>query len=94
MKDLIPILLQFVKSRQKPEGYVILIAHNARCFDVPFLIKEFSRCSVEIPENWLFMDTLKLVREMKKAGGIYLSLVCVFLDNSFLHYCNNQIDSL
>ncbi|THG09585.1 hypothetical protein TEA_022255 [Camellia sinensis var. sinensis] len=30
MKDLIPILMQFVKSRQKPNGPVLWIGHNAR----------------------------------------------------------------
>ncbi|KAA8536777.1 hypothetical protein F0562_029255 [Nyssa sinensis] len=73
MKDLIPILLQYVRSRQKPGGNVVLIAHNARCFDVPFLIKEFSRCSVEVPPDWLFVDTLPLARELMKLGGSKLS---------------------
>lgn len=69
MEDLIPILLQFVKSRQKPEGYILWVAHNARGFDVPFLIKEFSRSSTEIPPNWLFLDTLPLAREVMKSKG-------------------------
>ncbi|GLT37965.1 hypothetical protein SLA2020_122440 [Shorea laevis] len=68
MEELIPILLQYVNSRQKPGGYVMLVAHNGRCFDVPFLISEFSRCSYEIPPNWLFVDTLSLARELKKSG--------------------------
>lgn len=70
MKELIPILLQFVKSRQKPGGYVVLVAHNARTFDVPFLVNEFKRCSVEIPSNWLFLDTLPLAREAMISGGV------------------------
>lgn len=70
MKDLIPILLEYIQSRQKPGGQVLWIGHNARCFDVPFLIKEFSRCSIEVPENWLFMDTLPLARELVKSGGL------------------------
>lgn len=46
------------------------IAHNARTFDVPFLISELRRCSYSIPSNWLFIDTLPLAREaMKKYGG-------------------------
>lgn len=69
MGDLIPILLRYVGSRQKPGGYVVLVAHNARVFDVPFLIKEFSRCSFDIPSNWLFVDTLPLAREVMKSGG-------------------------
>ncbi|CAN4111009.1 unnamed protein product [Withania somnifera] len=69
MGDLIPILLRYVGSRQKHGGYVVLVAHNARIFDVPFLIKEFSRCSFDIPSNWLFVDTLPLAREVMKSAG-------------------------
>ncbi|TXG65256.1 hypothetical protein EZV62_006531 [Acer yangbiense] len=69
MVDLIPILLQYVKSRQKPGGYVMLVAHNARNFDVPFLIEEFARHSFEVPPSWLFVDTLPLAQEMMKSGG-------------------------
>ncbi|KAF7805070.1 importin subunit alpha-2-like [Senna tora] len=73
MKDLIPILLQYVQSRQKPGGYVLWVGHNARSFDVPFIIHEFNRCSIEIPRNWLFADTLPLTRELMKSGGTNLS---------------------
>ncbi|XP_030459788.1 exonuclease DPD1, chloroplastic/mitochondrial [Syzygium oleosum] len=70
MADLIPILFQFVGSRQKSGGVVVFIAHNARRFDVPFLLEEFNRCSFEVPENWLFADTLPLGREMMKSKGL------------------------
>ncbi|XP_059440633.1 exonuclease DPD1, chloroplastic/mitochondrial isoform X3 [Corylus avellana] len=69
MEDLIPLLLQYVRSREKPDGYVLWVAHNARTFDVPFLIKEFSRCSTEVPPNWLFVDTRPLAREVMKSKG-------------------------
>ncbi|KAK3198334.1 hypothetical protein Dsin_021749 [Dipteronia sinensis] len=69
MVDLIPILLQYVKSRQKPGGYVMLVAHNSRNFDVPFLIEEFARHSYEVPPSWLFVDTLALAQEIKKSEG-------------------------
>ena len=74
MKELIPILLQFVSSHQIPGGHILWIAHNARSFDVPFLIKEFNRCSVDIPSNWLFLDTLPLAREVMKSEGLFLYL--------------------
>ena len=74
MEDLIPILLQFVRSRQKPGGYVVLAAHNARSFDVPFLCSEFTRCKAEFPSNWFFVDTLTLAHEMMKSKGLSLSL--------------------
>ncbi|KAK7258972.1 hypothetical protein RIF29_24565 [Crotalaria pallida] len=73
MEDLVPILLHYVQSRQKPEGYVLLVGHNARTFDVPFIIHEFLRCSTKIPPNWLFLDTLPLARELMKLEGTKLS---------------------
>ncbi|XP_057718778.1 exonuclease DPD1, chloroplastic/mitochondrial [Arachis stenosperma] len=69
MEELIPILLQFVRSRQKPRGYVLWVAHNGRAFDFPFIMNEFRRHSTEIPPNWLFVDTLLLARELMKARG-------------------------
>lgn len=68
-EELIPILLQFVNSRQRSGRPVLWIAHNGRRFDVPFLIREFKRCSVEIPEDWYFLDTLYLARQLKKPDG-------------------------
>ncbi|XP_010546757.1 PREDICTED: exonuclease DPD1, chloroplastic/mitochondrial isoform X2 [Tarenaya hassleriana] len=69
MEELIPILLQYVRSRHKPEGYVLFVAHNGRTFDFPFLINEFNRCSYQIPPNWLFLDSLPLSREKMKSLG-------------------------
>ncbi|CAB4293192.1 unnamed protein product [Prunus armeniaca] len=69
MAELIPILVEYIKSRQVPGGHVILTAHNARCFDVPFLLKEFSCCSFDVPLDWLFLDTLALARELRKLHG-------------------------
>ncbi|KAK1440421.1 hypothetical protein QVD17_06248 [Tagetes erecta] len=73
MKDLIPILLQYVRSRQKPGGQILLVAHNGKAFDVPFLISEFNRWSYEIPSDWHFVDTMSPARELMKAEGSTLS---------------------
>lgn len=64
--ELLPMLLQYIRSRQKDGKQIALFAHNARRFDVPFLIKEFQRCSVEVPDDWLFVDTLPLARQLAK----------------------------
>lgn len=69
MEDLVPILLSYVKSREKPGGYVLWVAHNARTFDVPFIINELRRCSTPIPLNWLFLDSLPLARQLKHKGS-------------------------
>ncbi|XP_051132989.1 exonuclease DPD1, chloroplastic/mitochondrial [Andrographis paniculata] len=68
MKNLIPIMLEYIKSRQQPGGIVILVAHNARKFDVPFLKREFERCNYEFPKDWEFGDTLDLARALKDKG--------------------------
>ncbi|XP_040373677.1 exonuclease DPD1, chloroplastic/mitochondrial isoform X2 [Rosa chinensis] len=69
MKELIPFLLQYIQSRQVLGGQVLLAAHNARRFDVPFLIEAFRRCSLDIPHDLLFLDTLPLAREVMKLYG-------------------------
>ncbi|KAK9136768.1 hypothetical protein Sjap_007362 [Stephania japonica] len=68
-KDLIPILRHFIRRRRISSGPVYFVAHNARNFDVPFLINEFSRCGEDIPSDWLFIDSLPLARELAKLDG-------------------------
>ncbi|KAL3843522.1 hypothetical protein ACJIZ3_000925 [Penstemon smallii] len=67
MKDLIPILIQYVRSRQIPNGIVVLVSHNGSKFDVPFLKSEFKNCSYEIPKDWFFADTIPLARRVMKS---------------------------
>uniref|UniRef100_A0A1D1YU06 DNA polymerase III polC-type n=1 Tax=Anthurium amnicola TaxID=1678845 RepID=A0A1D1YU06_9ARAE len=75
MEDFIPILIKFVRSRQIPGKPVILVAHNGRRFDVPFLVNEFRRCAMEVPSDWLFLDTLYLARRLVKPDGTKLPSV-------------------
>jgi len=83
MEELVPILLQYIRNREKHGGYVLWVAHNARTFDAPFLIHEFIRCSREIPRNWLLLDTLPLARELIKSGMIF-SLFCHIIEQKHL----------
>ncbi|CAA6654362.1 unnamed protein product [Spirodela intermedia] len=69
MGDLIPLLIQYVRSRQISGKPVLWVAHNGRRFDVPFIISEFQRCSVDVPPDWLFVDTLPLARQLVKPDG-------------------------
>ncbi|KAL6146521.1 hypothetical protein ACLB2K_057199 [Fragaria x ananassa] len=85
MKELIPILLSYIKSRQKPGGYVMLVAHNGRSFDVPFLRSEFSRCGVEFPSNWLFADSLIMARKAMKSAGSEASSKSLKLQDLRVH---------
>ncbi|KAJ0979893.1 hypothetical protein J5N97_015367 [Dioscorea zingiberensis] len=73
--ELIPIILQYVRSRQIDGKPVVFVAHNGRRFDIPFIISEFQRCSTEIPSDWLFLDTLPLASKLVKPDGSKLESV-------------------
>ncbi|XP_020160294.1 exonuclease DPD1, chloroplastic/mitochondrial [Aegilops tauschii subsp. strangulata] len=62
--DVLPLLLAFVQSRQTPGKPVIWVAHKANTFDAPFLAQEFNRCSAQMPEDWLFVDSHCLARKL------------------------------
>ncbi|GLJ27088.1 hypothetical protein SUGI_0531080 [Cryptomeria japonica] len=68
-KDLAPILIQYVRSRQKAGGPVIWVAHNNWTFDARFIARECNRCSLQLPSDWLFVDTLPLAREVMQLNG-------------------------
>ncbi len=57
----------------------LLIAHNGRAFDIPFLHLELQRNSLALPENTLFFDTYRYAKEVlplvKQDLGSY-SQVC------------------
>ncbi|KAI5056680.1 hypothetical protein GOP47_0028498 [Adiantum capillus-veneris] len=68
-KEVAPVLTKFVESRRISGGPVFLVAHNGKRFDVPFLMKEFNRCSLQIPSWWQFVDSVPIAREVMKAKG-------------------------
>ena len=47
------------------QGDVVLIAHNNDNFDKPILTAEFSRCNIDIPPKWKYLDTLKWARKYR-----------------------------
>jgi DNA polymerase III subunit epsilon len=47
------------------EGKSALIAHNNEAFDRPFLERAFASVQIEIPETWVFIDTLKWARRYR-----------------------------
>lgn len=40
----------------------VLIAHNGRSFDVPWLAAEFARSGLEVPAKWHYLDTFLLAK--------------------------------
>ena len=52
-------------ARHCPEGddvVPVLIAHNGRSFDVPWLAAEFARSGLELPASWHYLDTFLLAK--------------------------------
>ena len=48
---------------------VLLVAHNARSFDVRFLQEEYARCGRTMPSHWRFVDSLEIaLRHIAKNG--------------------------
>jgi len=48
------------------DGNVALIAHNLDTFDLPFLQNEMKRSGLQLPTNWLYIDSLKWARRYRK----------------------------
>ncbi|KAJ3683652.1 hypothetical protein LUZ60_013879 [Juncus effusus] len=69
LKELIPILLEFVKSRRIQGKPVVLIAHNGKSFDFPFLKIQMRICGFDIPNDWLFLDSLNLAKQCTNIKG-------------------------
>jgi DNA polymerase-3 subunit epsilon len=56
------VILRFL---QFCDGNVALVAHNGDNFDLPFLRAEMKRAGLEIPANWIFIDSLKWARRYR-----------------------------
>ena len=63
---------------------VYLIAHNNYRFDELVLKKEYERCNRKIPNNFIFIDTLPLCRNLLPLSNYRLS--------TFNHYFNMNIN--
>eukprot|EP00939_MAST-03C_sp_MAST-3C-sp1_P003549 g3549.t1 len=55
-----------IRSIEKIDQDVLLVGHNARKFDAPFLLTEMSRFGLELPENVQFSDSLDVLRTFFK----------------------------
>lgn len=59
--------LEFVSRQCSAEDAVpVLIAHNGRAFDVPWIAAEFARSGLQLPADWHFLDTYQLARRALK----------------------------
>ncbi|KAJ4764472.1 DNA polymerase III polC-type [Rhynchospora pubera] len=67
--DGILVIKEWVSIQQEPGKPVILLAHNGKSFDFPFLSREMDRCGHDIPDFWRFFDTLPLARRLKDSNG-------------------------
>lgn len=64
-REVVQQFMDFVDSHCSSEDIVpVLIAHNGKSFDIPFLALEFAREGFQIPPNWHFLDTLLVARRV------------------------------
>ncbi|WP_239978359.1 putative quorum-sensing-regulated virulence factor [Candidatus Similichlamydia epinepheli] len=47
------------------EGTPVLIAHNGKQFDIPFIENELKRFDLDLPKHWLTVDTLQWARKYR-----------------------------
>ena len=58
-------LLEFIERQcSAEEALPLLIAHNGRSFDVPFLNIELQRNGLALPQDTLFFDTYRYARQV------------------------------
>lgn len=82
-EEVMPVIVNFVEGRRKGHEPVILVAHNGRGFDVPFIMKECYACSLQVPSHWYFVDSLILAREaQKKTTGVVKNCTLSHLYNN------------
>lgn len=64
-REAVQRFIDFINNHCPSEDIVpVLIAHNGKTFDIPFLAMEFARGGMQIPANWYFMDTLLVARRV------------------------------
>ena len=57
--------IDFINYHCPTEDFVpVLIAHNGKTFDIPFLDMEFACAGMQIPAKWHYMDTLSMARSV------------------------------
>ena len=80
------------------DGLVIFIAHNGHRFDHRILCHHFQELGVIIPHNFIFADSLQLMKRfqpgMKKYNLRYLCQAILQEDPSGLHQAKNDVDVL
>ena len=51
------MLLDYIDRQCHGAGTPVLVAHNGRRFDVPFLLNELKRSNLELPAHCAYLDT-------------------------------------
>lgn len=71
--DVIPEFMNWVDTHREASNseHVLLVAHNGKRFDVPVLRHEMKRHGAQMPNFWMFADSLLLLRNMlsTRPGG-------------------------
>lgn len=64
-REVLSSFLEFVRQEcSGPEGGIpVLVAHNGKNFDFKFLNQECKRWTVQLPGDWLWLDSFLLAKE-------------------------------
>ena len=57
-----PLMIDFIQRTCPPGKQPVLIAHNGNPYDFRLLTSECLRAGLEVPSDWLTLDTLPLAR--------------------------------
>ncbi|GAQ84851.1 hypothetical protein KFL_002090030 [Klebsormidium nitens] len=65
-----PKLRFWVESRNPDARPVLFVAHNGNSFDVPIVAWESAREGLAMPQDWLYVDTLRLAQKHLNAKQV------------------------
>ncbi len=57
-------------ASRRPGAHILLVGHNAKKFDAPFLAAEYKRAGCELPDAWRFVDTMLLAQAMLTSSSV------------------------
>ena len=63
-------VIEFIQGACPPGRRPVLVAHNGVRYDFMLLFAECLRAGVELPPDWLFIDTLPLAKVSEWTRGL------------------------
>ena len=79
-------------TRHTSDNLFLLLAHNAKC-DVVTLRHSLAMVDSKLPVDWLFVDTLPLVKQLAVKGD-EVNLASKYLDSPHHHRASSDVMDL